>query len=133
MAIAGVIAMKPKVLILDEPTAGLDPKGKEEILELILKLKESSAHTVIMIGHDIDELSRYVKRLIVLNDGELVYDLKPSELFEHREELEKMGLDVPVAYKLKCALSEKGVKMGDVANDDDFVREYLKIYKEKRN
>lgn len=133
VAIAGVIAMKPKVLILDEPTAGLDPKGKEEILELVLKLKENSAHTVIMIGHDIDELSRYVKRLIVLNDGQLVYDTTPSKLFENREKLEEMGLDVSVAYKLKSALDRKGISMGEVANEEDFVKEYMKLYKERKN
>lgn len=129
VAIAGVLAMKPQVLILDEPTAGLDPNGKEEILNLIMRLKETITPTIIMIGHDIDELSRYVKRLVVLNDGKLVYDESPKELFKKEESLKEMGLNIPVACRIKNHLSKKGINMDDVANEEDFIEAYMKIYK----
>ena len=83
VAIAGVLAYKPKALILDEPTAGLDPSGKKEILELITKLKKSDAvSTIIMISHNMDEIAAYAERIIVLNNSRLIYDLPPKELFK---------------------------------------------------
>lgn len=132
VAIAGIIAMKPKVLILDEPTAGLDPYGKEQILALISHLKEKSSSTIIVISHDIDEITRFATRLIVFNDGEIAFDIPMKELFKHREELVKMGLDIPLAVQIANSLREKGVAVSDdVVTIQDLLREVARIYEEK--
>ncbi|MCI7401519.1 MAG: energy-coupling factor transporter ATPase [Christensenella sp.] len=132
VAIAGIIAMKPKVLILDEPTAGLDPYGKEQILALISHLKEKSSSTIIVISHDIDEITRFATRLIVFNDGEIAFDIPMKELFKHREELVKMGLDIPLAVQIANSLREKGVAVSDdVVTIQDLLREVVRIYEEK--
>lgn len=132
VAIAGIIAMKPKVLILDEPTAGLDPYGKEQILALISHLKEKSSSTIIVISHDIDEITRFATRLIVFNDGEIAFDIPMKELFKHREELVKMGLDIPLAVQIANSLREKGVAVSDdIVTIQDLLREVARIYEEK--
>ena len=132
VAIAGIIAMKPKVLILDEPTAGLDPYGKEQILALISHLKEKSSSTIIVISHDIDEITRFATRLIVFNDGEIAFDIPMKELFKHREELVKMGLDIPLAVQIANSLRENGVAVSDdVVTIQDLLREVARIYEEK--
>lgn len=132
VAIAGIIAMKPKVLILDEPTAGLDPYGKEQILALISHLKEKSSSTIIVISHDIDEITRFATRLIVFNDGEIAFDIPMKELFKHREELVKMGLDIPLAVQIANSLRENGVAVSnDVVTIQDLLREIARIYEEK--
>ena len=102
-------AYKPKALILDEPTAGLDPSGKKEILELITKLKKSDAvSTIIMISHNMDEIAAYAERIIVLNNSRLIYDLPPKELFK-KDDLQEMGLDLPITVKIKNALAQRGM------------------------
>ena len=132
VAIAGIIAMKPKVLILDEPTAGLDPYGKEQILALISHLKEKSSSTIIVISHDIDEITRFATRLIVFNAGEIAFDIPMKELFKHREELVKMGLDIPLAVQIANSLREKGVAVSDdIVTIQDLLREIARIYEEK--
>lgn len=132
VAIAGIIAMKPKVLILDEPTAGLDPYGKEQILALISHLKEKSSSTIIVISHDIDEITRFATRLIVFNDGEIAFDIPMKELFKHREELVKMGLDIPLAVQIANSLRENGVAVSDdIVTIQDLLREIARIYEEK--
>ena len=132
VAIAGIIAMKPKVLILDEPTAGLDPYGKEQILALISHLKEKSSSTIIVISHDIDEITRFATRLIVFNDGEIAFDIPMKELFKQREELVKMGLDIPLAVQIANSLRENGVAVSDdVVTIQDLLREVARIYEEK--
>ena len=132
VAIAGIIAMKPKVLILDEPTAGLDPYGKEQILALISHLKEKSSSTIIVISHDIDEITRFATRLIVFNNGEIAFDIPMKELFKHREELVKMGLDIPLAVQIANSLREKGVAVSDdIVTIQDLLREIARIYEEK--
>ena len=132
VAIAGIIAMKPKVLILDEPTAGLDPYGKEQILALISHLKEKSSSTIIVISHDIDEITRFATRLIVFNNGEIAFDIPMKELFKHREELVKMGLDIPLAVQIANSLREKGVAVSDdIVTIQDLLREVARIYEEK--
>ena len=124
--------MKPKVLILDEPTAGLDPYGKEQILALISHLKEKSSSTIIVISHDIDEITRFATRLIVFNDGEIAFDIPMKELFKHREELVKMGLDIPLAVQIANSLREKGVAVSDdIVTIQDLLREIARIYEEK--
>ena len=109
VAIAGVLAMKPKVLILDEPTAGLDPKGREEILTLIDELHEKNKMTVILISHSMDDLAEHAKRLIVMNDGRIAFDGPIREVFKYAAELEKIGLSVPVATQVVTMLRERGI------------------------
>ena len=95
VAIAGVLAMQPEVLILDEPTAGLDPAGRTEILELLKKLHEENNITVILVSHSMDDVARYAGRILVMNQGELVLDGEPQKVFRYRDELRTIGLDVP--------------------------------------
>ncbi|MBR2480261.1 MAG: energy-coupling factor transporter ATPase [Clostridia bacterium] len=112
-AIAGVIASRPEILVLDEPTAGLDPQGKREILDLVKKLKESYVKTVIMISHNMDEIAEYCNRVIVLNESKLLYDTTPRELFSHPEKLQETGLEVPHVVALALSLKEKGIDLGE--------------------
>lgn len=107
VAIAGVLAMKPKVLILDEPTAGLDPKGRDEILDLISQLRKETGITIILVSHSMDDVAKYVDRLVVMDHGQVKFDAPPSEVFCHYKELEAIGLAAPqVTYimeKVKAA------------------------------
>lgn len=131
-AIAGVIAMRPKVLILDEPTAGLDPQSKDDILSLVMRLKENSSPTVIMIGHDIDELSRYCSRMAVLEQGKLVYDLPTTELFSHVDALLEMGLDLPQPVAIASRLKKKGIDLGGgIVTPQELVEAIERYRKEK--
>ena len=95
VAIAGVLAMKPEVLILDEPTAGLDPRGRDEILDEISLLHKQNKMTIILVSHSMEDMAKYADRLLVMNHGELAFDGKPREVFLHYKELEKMGLAAP--------------------------------------
>lgn len=107
VAIAGVLAMKPEVLILDEPTAGLDPRGRDEILNLVASIRKERGITVILVSHSMDDVADYVERILVMNKGKICYDEEPRKVFAHRSELEEMGLSVPqvteVMYALKAA------------------------------
>ena len=109
VAIAGVLAMNPKVLILDEPTAGLDPKGRDEILDQISYLHEKRGITIILVSHSMEDVARYADRLIVVNDGKIPYDGTPREVFTHYEELEKIGLAAPQITYIMHALKERGL------------------------
>jgi energy-coupling factor transport system ATP-binding protein len=108
VAIAGVIAMRPKILVLDEPTAGLDPSGKQEIIELITSLKKNISPTIIMISHDMNEIAEVCDRVAVLNDGKIEFLLPPHELFKEEKRLVELGLDIPSIAKLVNILNEKG-------------------------
>lgn len=108
-AIAGVLAMKPKVLILDEPTAGLDPKGRDEILDQIAYLQKEGNLTVILVSHSMEDIAKYVDRIVVMNDGSKVYDDDPKAVFAQYKELEKMGLAAPQVTYLMHKLAEKKV------------------------
>ncbi len=122
VAIAGVLAMMPKVLILDEPTAGLDPIGKRQILNLITNLKNTITPTIIVISHDINEITQYCTRLIVFNDSKIAFDLPVSELFTHSEELLQIGLDIPLAVKVNNHLKANGINLeGDIITPQDLV------------
>ena len=122
VAIAGVIVMRPKVLILDEPTAGLDPKGKETILSLITRLKESCSPTIIVVSHDIDEITRFASRIVVFGDGRVQYDMSMPELFEHEADLHELGLDIPLAVKVRNDLAERGITLeGAIYNVDTLI------------
>lgn len=109
VAIAGVLAMNPKVLILDEPTAGLDPKGRDEILDQISYLHEKRGITIILVSHSMEDVARYADRLIVVNDGKIPYDGMPREVFTHYEELEKIGLAAPQITYIMHDLAAKGI------------------------
>lgn len=111
VAIAGVLAMHPKVLVLDEPTAGLDPRGRDEILDRIAKLHEQSDMTVILVSHSMEDIAKYVERIIVMNKGELLYDGTPKEVFSHYRELEQVGLAAPQVTYIMHALQEKGMQV----------------------
>ncbi|MBD5541067.1 MAG: energy-coupling factor transporter ATPase [Lachnospiraceae bacterium] len=128
-AIAGVIAMKPKVLILDEPTAGLDPKGREEILNLIKKLHEEMGITIILVSHSMDDVADYVERIIVMNHGEVFLDDTPKEVFSHMEELEEIGLAVPTVTEIMSRCAKKGFPVDDtVTTIEEAKAELLKLY-----
>lgn len=111
VAIAGVLAMEPEVLVLDEPTAGLDPKGRDEILDLIKKLHEERKITVIVVSHSMEDMGKYAQRLIVMNGGTVAYDGTPEEVFSHYKELEKIGLRAPQVTYVMEGLAEKGIRL----------------------
>ncbi len=107
-AIAGVLAMRPQVLILDEPTAGLDPKGRDEILGQIKKLHEESHITVILVSHSMEDVANYVNRIIVMNQGGVIFDDMPKEVFKHYKELEEIGLAAPQVTYILNKLRDEG-------------------------
>ena len=114
VAIAGVLAMEPEVLILDEPTAGLDPRGRDEILDQIDRLHRERHMTIILVSHSMEDVARYADRLIVMNHGQKVFDGAPKEVFRHYRELETMGLAAPQITYLVHDLKAKGI---DIDND----------------
>lgn len=107
-AIAGVLAMKPKVLVLDEPTAGLDPKGRDDILEQIAYLHKQTGMTVILVSHSMEDIARYADRIIVMNHGEVMYNDKPLNVFAHFKELEEAGLAAPQVVYIMQDLKAHG-------------------------
>lgn len=109
VAIAGVLAMKPEVLILDEPTAGLDPKGRDEILEQIKALQTQSDMTILLVSHSMEDVAEYVDRIIVMNKGSILFDDIPREVFRHYRELEEVGLAAPQVTYIMHALKDKGL------------------------
>lgn len=111
VAIAGVLAMKPEILILDEPTAGLDPKGRDEILDQIAKLKEETGITVILVSHSMEDVAKYVERIIVMNRGSVLYDDEPRQVFQHYKELEQVGLAAPQVTYIMQALARQGMEV----------------------
>ena len=111
VAIAGVLAMKPEILILDEPTAGLDPKGRDEILDQIAKLKEETGITVILVSHSMEDVAKYVERIIVMNRGSVLYDDEPRQVFQHYKELEQVGWAAPQVTYIMQALARQGMEV----------------------
>ena len=133
VAIAGVIAMRPKILILDEPTAGLDPEGKEHILTLISRLKEQISPTVVVISHDIDEITRFATRLIVFNKAKVAFDIPMTELFKHEKELVEMGLEVPLAVRVAAKLRAKGINLeGNITTPADLQNAVISYHNSKQ-
>lgn len=120
VAIAGVLAMSPKMLILDEPTAGLDPQGRKEILDLISKLRTEAGITIVLVSHSMEDVAEYVDRIIVMNKGCVAFDGKPKDVFAHAEELEEMGLAAPQVTYIVRRLHEQGLP---VATDAITVQE----------
>ena len=128
VAIAGVLAMKPEVLILDEPTAGLDPGGRDEILDLITRMHRERGMTVILVSHSMEDVAKYVKRIIVMNQGRVMFDDVPKEVFKHYKELETIGLAAPQVTYLMHELREKGLPVStDVTTVAEARAELLRV------
>jgi len=125
VAIAGVLAMEPQVLVLDEPCAGLDPRGREEILGLIKKLHEEAGTTIVMVSHSMDDVASLAERVIVMNHGEVVMDGVPRDVFSCGEELRGMGLDVPQAVQLAQKLRERGFDIPEGVYRIEEIREAI--------
>lgn len=128
VAIAGVLAMKPDVLILDEPTAGLDPKGRDEILDQIARLKRETGITVLLVSHSMDDVAKYVDRIIVMNKGSVMYDDAPREVFRHYQELEEIGLAAPQVTYIMKALRDHGYDVSDEVTTIAEAREEISNY-----
>lgn len=111
VAIAGVLAMKPEVLVLDEPTAGLDPKGRDEILGQIKKLREETGMTIVLVSHSMEDVAEYVDRIIVMNRGSVMFDDAPREVFRHYRELEQVGLAAPQVTYIMHELKAQGYEV----------------------
>ncbi|MCI7097879.1 MAG: energy-coupling factor transporter ATPase [Lachnospiraceae bacterium] len=132
VAIAGVLAMNPEVLVLDEPTAGLDPQGRDEILGQISMLKKERNMTIILVSHSMEDVARYVDRLIVMNHGEVAYDGTPREVFHHYKDLEKIGLAVPQVTYLMHALKDKGFDVDtDAITIEEAKAELSRIFRKR--
>lgn len=132
VAIAGVLAMKPEILVLDEPTAGLDPKGRDEILDQIAKLKRETGITVILVSHSMEDVAKYVERIIVMNRGSVLYDDVPREVFKHYKELEQVGLAAPQVTYIMQALAKRGMDVDtSVTTVQEAEREILKVLGER--
>lgn len=128
VAIAGVLAMEPEILILDEPTAGLDPIGRDKILNLISELRKVRGIGVVLVSHSMEDVAKYVDRLIVMNDGTIMYDDMPKEVFKHYKEIEKVGLMAPQITYIMNALTEKGVPVNkEVINLQEAKEEILRV------
>ena len=125
VAIAGVMAMEPEVLILDEPTAGLDPKGRGIILEQIKEYHRNMGCTVLLVSHSMEDIAKYVERLIVMNHGEMVFDDTPKNVFSHYKELEEMGLAAPQITYIMHALSENGLDVDPTATTVEEAKETI--------
>ena len=130
VAIAGVLAMQPEVLVLDEPTAGLDPKGRDEILDQVAKLKEETGITVILVSHSMEDVAKYVDRIIVMNHGSVMFDDTPKEVFRHYRELEQVGLAAPQVTYIMHELKSAGLNVDPEATTlEEAKAEILKALK----
>ena len=132
VAIAGVLAMKPQILILDEPTAGLDPRGRDEILDQIAKLHEEGL-TVILVSHSMEDVAKYADRIIAMNSGKVAFDGTPKEVFRHYKELERMGLSAPQITYVMQAMKELELDVDtDVSTVEEAKEEILKAFHSKK-
>lgn len=129
VAIAGVLAMEPKVLILDEPAAGLDPKGRDEILRGFKTLHEKEKITVVLVSHSMEDIANLVDKVLVMNKGEIAFFDTPRNVFREAETLEKIGLGVPQVTYLVKMLRERGFDLADCINIDEAKNELLKLFK----
>lgn len=134
VAIAGVIAMKPSLLILDEPTAGLDPRGRDEILSEIKAIHQKNKNTIILVSHSMEDISRHVDRIIVMNRGQIELSGIPSEIFAHEKRLREIGLGVPKVVELAAMLREKGLDIPqDVITIEQMKDEIIKFLRSRSN
>lgn len=129
VAIAGVLAMKPQMLILDEPTAGLDPKGRDEILGQIKKLQTETGMTILLVSHSMEDVAEYVDRIIVMNQGSVMLDDTPKKVFRHYKELEEVGLAAPQVTYIMHTLQEKGFNVdADATTIEEAAAELAKVF-----
>lgn len=132
-AIAGVLAMRPGVLVLDEPTAGLDPKGRDEILDQIAYLHKQSDMTVILVSHSMEDIAKYADRIIVMNRGRILYNDTPKKVFAHYQELEKIGLAAPQVTYIMHDIREAGFDVGVTATTvEEAADEIMEAVKKRR-
>ena len=133
VAIAGVLAMKPEILILDEPTAGLDPRGRDEILDQIATLHKEGL-TVILVSHSMEDVAKYADRIIAMNSGKIAFDGTPKEVFRHYKELERMGLSAPQVTYVMQEMKDLGVPVNtDVSTVEEAKEEILKAFHNSKN
>ena len=133
VAIAGVLAMSPEVLVLDEPTAGLDPKGRDELLNKISELRRTTGMTVVLVSHSMEDVANYVDRIVVMNKGRIMYDDVPSEVFKNYKELEEVGLAAPQVTYIMHALNDAGLKVDcDVTTINEAADEIVKALKGRK-
>ena len=127
-ALAGIIAMHPKYLVLDEPMAGLDPSGRRSVLDMLVRLQKENGTGIVMVSHSMDDIARVADRVAVMNKGRLVMCDTPENIFNHSDELVKMGLDVPQAVKLADALLKRGVDLGGgLCTEDELFTRIMEI------
>ena len=132
VAIAGVIAMEPDILILDEPTAGLDPQGRDEILEQIVKIHKEKGTTILLVSHSMEDVSKVADRLMVMNNGTIELTGPPKEVFRHEKRLAEIGLGVPKIVTLLNILRDKGYEINkDIISMDEAKDEILKLIRRK--
>lgn len=127
VAIAGVIAMEPEVLILDEPTAGLDPEGREGVLQNIENYRKAKNATIMMVSHSMNDVARLADRLLVMCDAKLAMDGAPNQVFEHAQELLDMGLDIPEITRVFLKLQQRGIAVNSVYTIDQAVAELKRL------
>ena len=131
VAIAGVLAMRPSVLILDEPTAGLDPRGRDKILTMLEELHAREKVTILMVSHSMDDMARLATRLIVMSEGKIVAEGTPREIFAHGDMMTSIGLDVPAAARLCAQLRAKGYDLpADLFRPEELKEQLLRLWKE---
>lgn len=129
VAIAGVLAMKPKFLVLDEPTAGLDPKGRDEIFDILTKINKETGTTIVLVSHSMEDVANYADRIVVMDHSKIVYDDTPGEVFRHYKELESMGLSAPQITYAVSSLKEAGIDVNtDIYRVTDAVNEIIKAF-----
>lgn len=132
VAIAGVLAMKPEVLVLDEPTAGLDPQGRDEILDQVAKMHQELGMTIILVSHSMEDVAKYVDRLIVMNHGSVMFDGTPREVFHYYQELEEVGLAAPQVTYLMHELRKRGIPVdGEATTLEEAKASILKCFQER--
>lgn len=134
VAIAGVLAMNPEILILDEPTAGLDPNGKKRIFQLLSELKEKRKITIIFVSHSMEDVARYANRLIVMHEGRILFDQAPKDVFQHQDKLRAIGLDVPQITQIMSELKKAGFEVEDnIITLEEAVRSILHDWEKTRD
>ena len=132
VAIAGVLAMDPELLILDEPTAGLDPAGREELFQVIAHLQEHYAMTILLVSHSMDDVARYAEEVFVLNQGECIRQGSPEEVFSHKKEMEELGLGLPQIRAFLYSLEEKGLSFPKKNTVEEAKEMILSAYKKRK-
>ena len=131
-AIAGIIAMRPELLILDEPAAGLDPRGRDAIFNNIVEYRKKSGSTVLIVSHSMEDMARYCDRLIVMSGAKILLEGECREIFTRADELSAVGLDVPQITRLMLALKEKGIELDtSVFTVEEALEEILRLYQDK--